>query len=443
MKNFILKTILLAVIFNPVLLFGQNEPQFCAFDDHDSKKYPWRGNNAMLIENLKDFPLLDSSHIYFRIPVTFHIFKSKKISNEFFYDDIKNLIFRLNKIYSDNKTGFAFYVADIVFYEQDKHFVASYYTEAPFISSKDKNNNSINVYYVDVLQKNFLGQKSYFQGVFNPINKSITIIKHSSKTTLAHEIGHFFGLKHPHRNWQSSKRKQESVSRTRTKGVLKKKLNCEVNGDFLSDTPAEPDLTKYSDSDCNYNGDVTDKWGDKYNPNINNIMSYTANRTCRTNFTNMQKSAMLYTAKTDKHAVVWKSCPDNIHFQFDSYEPDNNIQTATLLVEGEEEQYHTFHAIPTEKNCKLNKDNFDFFALKLNNPFKIKINIKAGTNSFPKMLVTVMEPMNDTIFSEIITSEQIINIDVKSPRIQLIIQNLSEVSNGILYDYFIKLENIE
>lgn len=73
------------------------------------------------------------------------------------------------------------------------------------------------------------------------------------------------------------------------------KKKCEVNGDFLCDTAADPGLTPgdvgvYS---CKYIGVGTDNWGKPWDPNANNIMSYSANN-CRNYFTPMQVAKMIF-----------------------------------------------------------------------------------------------------------------------------------------------------
>ncbi len=424
-------------LFINIFLIAQNNTEFCATDNVISKNQPWKGNNEFLIDYLKNYPLLDSNHIYFRVPVCFHIFKSNNVPDYYFYDDIKEVINRLNRIYSENKTGIFFYLSDIFFYPEKKHFIASYFVEAPFFTFKDKYKYSINVYYVDVLQKNIFGKKMYYHGVFNGLNKTITIIKHSSKTTLAHEIGHFFGLRHPHKNWEKSKLKQESVSRTRKKGLLKRKRNCEVNGDALADTPAEPNLTDYTDGDCNYTGNLTDRWGDPYEPDVNNIMSYTAKRSCRTNFTQMQKAVMLYTAKNKRNSKFWYNCKPNIYFKADNFEPDDNIYMANEIEFFK--QYHTFHLIPFEKNKTLYKENkFDCFYMPKDLAFNnVQLVIEKAENFFPKMKLIIKNNLQDTLYSQIINEPTTVELPDNNKKNYIIIENLIGHIPGHFFDYYI------
>src|SRR5690606_36074949 len=75
---------------------------------------------------------------------------------------------------------------------------------------------------------------------------------------------------------------------------------CEVNGDQLCDTPADPGLFRenrvpasYVGNNCTYqsNLDGTDNWGDQWQPNTNNVMSYSTS-TCFENFSILQFGKM-------------------------------------------------------------------------------------------------------------------------------------------------------
>ena len=142
-------------------------------------------------------------------------------------------------------------------------------------------------------------------GVYNSFADLIVVERSvyttlSGVSTLAHEIGHYFGLDHTHRNWDKGKCRQECVSRTREfeffSGPVCFKTGkvCEKNGDALCDTPADPLLSRDNMiNGCSYVGTATDNYGDSYAPDVTNIMSY-APRVCRTSFSQGQTGAMAY-----------------------------------------------------------------------------------------------------------------------------------------------------
>jgi hypothetical protein len=79
----------------------------------------------------------------------------------------------------------------------------------------------------------------------------------------AHEVGHVLGLMHTHDSIFGAELVDES--------------NCDSAGDFICDTPADPNLSLAGMMDyatCTYIGTVTDTNGDAYAPSTTNIMSY-------------------------------------------------------------------------------------------------------------------------------------------------------------------------
>jgi hypothetical protein len=102
---------------------------------------------------------------------------------------------------------------------------------------------------------------------------------------LAHELGHFFGLYHPHESQTYGK---EFVNES----------NCASSGDLMCDTPAEPEesLSGLVDMDCNYIGNTIGSYldpnGKGYVPSTTNVMSYTLPQ-CVKGFTQEQFERMI------------------------------------------------------------------------------------------------------------------------------------------------------
>ena len=89
---------------------------------------------------------------------------------------------------------------------------------------------------------------------------------------VSHEMGHSLGLLHTHHNiGQFTTTGEELVDQDANPG------NCEIAGDCICDTPADPDLrlvNVYDGNECIYVGTEDDSQYNLYDPLMDNIMSY-------------------------------------------------------------------------------------------------------------------------------------------------------------------------
>lgn len=184
-------------------------------------------------------------------------------------------------------------------------------------------------------------------------------------SSIAHEVGHTLGLLHTfHRNHCRNNCFQECVSRTRTQeGIClftAGKKKCEVNGDCLCDTDADPSningvsyncssYTITNQGQASSTCAVTDNYGDYWlqSPNnnaLNNLMTYQmySNVTCN-QITPMQQGVMYHYIR--KATNYFKYNED-----VDFYENDNFYQTNPFVSNSNcnianinSKQYHAFH----------------------------------------------------------------------------------------------------
>jgi hypothetical protein len=107
---------------------------------------------------------------------------------------------------------------------------------------------------------------------------STAVASTTNLSTMGHEAGHCLGLYHTFETAFGS----ENVTRNPANSCY----DCDVDGDLLCDTPADPNGTV--DAACNFtSGGSTSCDGLSYNPMTNNVMAY-GNRACRNTFTNSQ-----------------------------------------------------------------------------------------------------------------------------------------------------------
>ncbi len=318
-------------------------------------KLIWYGNNAFLYDFFKDFEknqefqFLNKKKIYYKIPLKFWVYchknDKKRSENE---KIIKKIVSDINFHNLENETGLIFFLYEIEYIKKKRFIKLNYFTEYTKITKKYKDEKVINIHLVGSIKK--FGD--YVKGSYNKFTKGIILTKKTPSTTLTHEIGHYFGLLHTHRNWRMGKCLQEAVDRNKKYPFycfFKDGKTCESSGDGLCDTPAEPVLQKFVNEKCEFIGEnLKDNWGDFYKPSVNNIMSYVNPRTCRDNFTKEQIAVILYNAKNNKNENLWKIQKNKNIYDLDNFEPDNTKFMASEIKKNEK-NYHTFHK-------KFNKD---------------------------------------------------------------------------------------
>ena len=349
---------------------------------------PWIGNNQFLTNYIINNGIDTINSPLYAIPIKLWVYKSSDSSQTTNDKYIKQLIQNLNTLHRLNNTHITFYVSEIKYFTNKKYAQFRYYTDFPIKTTLHHNKKLLNISIVESLTKSGKKNRNYhFTGSYNTLSNSVITIAQCHPSGICHETGHYLGLKHPHKSYNRGKRHQESVSRTQMrKGIFIRGYNCEINGDGLSDTYAQPNLNKCVDNNCHYIGTQTDRWGNQYKPQTDNIMSYPPNKNCRTTFTPMQKAVMLYTLENKKKSANWRIKTDSIKRPQhpDRYEPDFSPEIATLL-QPEYSQLHTLHQRVNKKGKPIS-DDYDW----------LKIDYKNYTIQ-PKITITIINSTTDNI----------------------------------------------
>ncbi len=313
----------------------------------DYRKKPWKGNNAFLQKFLEQVNYFGNKEkIRFHIPVKFWVYRNSKGKGGASFKDIKELMDDLNYYNRLNKTGIQFYLREIKHIDKTSRQVFNYNIEAPLQTIFRHTKPALNVYLIDRFTKR-AESKKVVKGTYNITTKSIILQRKNSSTGLTHEVGHYFGLLHPHRHYNKGRSSQEPVSRTRTASNDGKGTPlCETRGDLLKDTPAEPKLTFLINNDCEFIGTaLKDEWGDNYHSDVRNIMSYPTHYTCRDSFTLSQKGVMLYSASVNKFAKYWNTEDlNNQKYFFDANEPNDYFEMASPVKNNVIQEFN-FHKI--------------------------------------------------------------------------------------------------
>ncbi|MCB0665405.1 MAG: zinc-dependent metalloprotease, partial [Saprospiraceae bacterium] len=225
----------------------------------------------------------------------------------------------VNQIY--NSSGFEFFYCGSPRTIVSGKSIYTYQEAAELLNRIYHIPNTINIFYLDEIGDQELS--SFACGIstfpFNSTPESRFIIMQkdcsTNGSTLAHEIGHFFGLLHTHET---------------ALGVeLVNGDNCESAGDLLCDTPADPNLAFTGLNGCSYTAPFTDPNGDLYRPDPSNIMSY-APATCRRKFTGEQITTMQFWYDTELSYLV-SNCDQFPDYAINSMEEQLTISSGQQI----------------------------------------------------------------------------------------------------------------
>lgn len=324
---------------NPKIPPGQDIISGCGTvsQPDDWKKDKFFGKNQELVDNLrKQGVAIDSNYLEkleagdasgrmgaemfdarsapYLIPLKAWIYRNDDGSGNISITELNQIIDQLNNLYR-SRANIQFYLLCDITEVNNSNFAIS--GEA-FFNTYTANNRvpgAINVHFVinsRTPDEIWAGRATFPWD--NP-NYACAVIRRlnlaDEANTLGHEIGHTLGLYHTHhpgrannayKNEDCGDCYQEAVSRSKKQGLFCVstigRRKCEVNGDFLCDTEADPALIwdrfphpSYV-ANCSYNGaGGTDRWGDQWRPVVSNIMGY-APANCRYYFSPLQVSKM-------------------------------------------------------------------------------------------------------------------------------------------------------
>jgi len=217
------------------------------------------------------------------IPITLHIIRKSDGISAPSLDLLKYALNDLNSAF--NKANISFTYCGEPEYINSDQFYNFRKADEPLLADSRDEDGTINVYISQSIT-NFSGSPicgyAYMPGAKDRIFLSSTCL--SNGTTFAHEMGHFLSLYHTH---GVDFNQSELVNGT----------NCEIAGDEICDTPADPNLLGEVNN-CAYDGNEKDANGDMYQPDVHNIMSY-SKPDCRYEFSDGQISRMLYSIEND------------------------------------------------------------------------------------------------------------------------------------------------
>jgi PKD repeat protein len=235
-----------------------------------------------------------SSTAVSNVPVKIHVIRTDEGTGGYNEITINNIIDNMNTYYAN--AFLEFFICDAINFIDSTEYYDFSTDEQDDLTAANNTPNVINIYFANSVSTEEGGGLCGY--AFFPGGPEVILMDNScaiNGSTMPHEMGHFFGLSHTHGN----------VNGTLTTELVDGS-NCDTDGDFICDTPADPQLGFSNVSaSCEYVGNVTDANGEGFLPEPLNIMSY-SRKACRTLFT-PQQYARIYGVYQTSRSVM--ACP--------------------------------------------------------------------------------------------------------------------------------------
>ncbi len=367
--------------------FAQDNVSFCETEEtseEEMQKMPWYGNNAYLQQFYDSLSATfngnpsyrvegTNENVFYRIPVKFWVFNHPTPTNDFVLKSperaLKATIWSLNEAFRRNAVPIRFYMLCPEYIEDKKLGSESVGLLGRTFNFKYNTSGALNIRIINSFND------ADTKGQFNLLDDAVTMVRSKFieldlakstgriyNETLVHEVGHWLGLVHTHR-FYGVPCLQEQV----TRGWMWSSCppfyspQAEYRGDALADTPADPELSRFTPRsgtnliNCNWILGPHDARGDQFRPDITNIMSY-APDACVNKFSDGQRIIMVRKAsQRSAFGVAYPTYTVKANNDFDIYEPDNTDKAASPIALNET-QIHTLNTIYSQNSCEDDSD---------------------------------------------------------------------------------------
>ena len=261
----------------------------------DNREYQESKNKFIANYNLRALTPIDW------VPIKAHITRTDAGTGGLAINELNDAINDMNLFYIN--ANMQFYLCDGINYIDDDDYYNFNASDESAMHTAHGQTNLINIYFCNTVTSS--GGSSLCGYAYYPGGPDVILMKNScavNGSTLAHEMGHFYSCRHTHGG---------------SNGTLTSELvngsNCSTDGDYVCDTPADPQLGNSNvNTSCVYDGSApytsgggVDANGQQFVPNPNNVMSY-SRKTCR-NFFSVGQYARINSA----HSTVrnYFTCP--------------------------------------------------------------------------------------------------------------------------------------
>jgi len=236
------------------------------------------------------------------IPVKFHIV-SDFSGNKYDYNTMLTVLCELNEQFES--AGMYFFMrGEVNNITSNVYYNHTSYATGTQLMLEHNQPRVVNIYFVQLGQIGLCGYAYYpGSGPGGTISQGGVMMSipcsQAGNTTLAHELGHYFGLPHTFDFTSTNPRDvfAERVTRNTNETLPRLNANCASQGDRFCDTPADYIGFRWN---CNsFAINDSDINNDRFQPDPSYFMSYSSDF-CMTRFSNQQMNSMRSTLATNQ-----------------------------------------------------------------------------------------------------------------------------------------------
>ncbi len=288
MKNYLILTILCSLLMS-YMAFGQ-APTCGAIPTQEDIDYltETREMRQAFSDNIQNRAAI-------QIPITNHIVRQSNGTGGLSNAQLATAMQELNNFYA--QAGIEFYECGTTQFINNDTWYNFNQPDENNMTNANNVPNTINIYHCNSITST-AGDALCGYAYFPFVNRDVILMKNSctmNGSTLIHELGHYFSLYHTHGKGACT-----------ASDELVNGSNCTTAGDDLCDTPADPCLSRAVNGSCTYTGAATDANGQAYNPQTDNIMSY-SRKSCRNFMTPEQLNRVAASAMIDRNYLTCES----------------------------------------------------------------------------------------------------------------------------------------
>ncbi len=215
------------------------------------------------------------------VPVKFHMVANSNGESRILFSNVVKNLARINRDYKVHNITFYMYEG---VNEIDNTSIFLTPTQFPNLIVSHKDPNAVNIFICQNADTGSSGGGTTL-GYYQPGGDYIVVRKQeleSASSTLSHELGHFFSLRHTFFGWEGQPWNQDThgstVTLTKAPGTnidveIVERSNCDVAADRFCDTPPDYNFG-ITNGGCSFTTVVNDRNGERIIPMADNFMSY-------------------------------------------------------------------------------------------------------------------------------------------------------------------------